>query len=43
LHAVRWIWGERIIMAWVLTFPGAALIGAAGWAFAHFLIQPLIH
>jgi PiT family inorganic phosphate transporter len=43
LHAVRWIWGERIIVAWVLTFPGAALIGAAGWAFAHFLIQPLIH
>jgi PiT family inorganic phosphate transporter len=42
-HAVRWIWGERIVVAWILTFPGAALIGAAGWAFAHFLIQPLIH
>ncbi len=42
-HAVRWICGERIVVAWVLTFPGAALIGAAGWALAHFLIQPLIH
>jgi PiT family inorganic phosphate transporter len=42
-HAVRWIWGEKIVAAWVLTFPGAALIGGAGFAFAHFAIQPFIH
>jgi inorganic phosphate transporter, PiT family len=42
-HAVRWIWGERIIVAWVLTFPGAALIGAAGYLLAHWGIQPFIH
>lgn len=42
-HAVRWIWGEKIVVAWVVTFPGAALIGAAGYAFAHFVIQPFIH
>ena len=42
-HAVRWIWGEKIVLAWVLTFPGAALIGAAGFALAHFAIQPFIH
>ncbi|HEY9125906.1 MAG TPA: inorganic phosphate transporter [Acidobacteriaceae bacterium] len=42
-HAVRWIWGERIVVAWVLTFPGAALIGAAGYYLAHFAIQPFIH
>ena len=41
-HSVRWIWGEKIVVAWVLTFPGAALIGAAGYAFAHFAIQPFI-
>jgi PiT family inorganic phosphate transporter len=29
-HAVRWIWGQRIVFAWILTFPGAALIGAVG-------------
>jgi PiT family inorganic phosphate transporter len=42
-HAVRWIWGEKIVVAWVLTFPGAALIGAAGYVVAHFAIQPFIH
>ncbi len=42
-HAVRWIWGEKIVVAWIVTFPGAALIGAAGYAFAHFAIQPFIH
>jgi PiT family inorganic phosphate transporter len=41
-HVVRWIWGEKIVVAWVLTFPGAALIGAVGYAFAHFAIQPLV-
>jgi PiT family inorganic phosphate transporter len=41
-HAVRWIWGEKIAMAWIVTFPGAALIGAGGYAFAHFAIQPFI-
>ena len=34
-HAVRWIWGEKIIVAWIVTFPGAALIGAAGYAIGH--------
>jgi PiT family inorganic phosphate transporter len=42
-HAVRWIWGEKIVVAWIVTFPGAALIGAAGYAFAHLAIEPFIH
>jgi inorganic phosphate transporter, PiT family len=42
-HAVRWIWGEKIVIAWVVTFPGAALIGAAGYALAHYAIEPFIH
>lgn len=41
-HAVRWVWGEKIVVAWIVTFPGAALIGAAGYEFAHFLIEPFI-
>jgi PiT family inorganic phosphate transporter len=41
-HAVRWIWGQKIVVAWVLTFPGAALVGAAGYELAHFAIQPFI-
>lgn len=43
LHAVRWIWGRRIVWAWVLTFPCAALIGALGYALAHLAIQPFVH
>jgi PiT family inorganic phosphate transporter len=41
-HAVRWIWGKRIVYAWVLTFPGAALIGAIGYWVAHFAIEPFV-
>src|SRR6201996_985808 len=41
-HAVRWIWGKKIVIAWIVTFPGAALIGAAGYAFAHFVLRPFI-
>jgi PiT family inorganic phosphate transporter len=31
VHAVRWIWARRVVYGWLLTFPGAALIGAAGY------------
>jgi len=37
-----WIWGEKIVVARVVTFPGAALIGAGGYALAHFAIEPSI-
>ena len=39
LSAVRWGITRRIVWAWVLTIPGAALFGAAIF---HFL-QPLLH
>jgi PiT family inorganic phosphate transporter len=42
VHSVRWIWGWRIVLAWILTFPGAALIGAGGYLLVHHLIQPLV-
>ncbi|QEE28189.1 inorganic phosphate transporter [Terriglobus albidus] len=42
-HAVRWVWGEKIVWAWVMTFPGAALIGALGYELAHWYVEPLIH
>jgi PiT family inorganic phosphate transporter len=41
-HAVRWIWGKKIAYAWIVTFPGAALIGAAGYAVTHLLVEPFI-
>lgn len=43
LHAVRWIWGKRITYAWIFTFPGAALIGAAGYFLAKTRIAPFVH
>jgi inorganic phosphate transporter, PiT family len=41
-HMVRWIWGRRIVIAWVLTFPGAGIIGAVGYWIAHFGVEPFI-
>ena len=41
-HAVRWIWGQRIVYAWVLTFPGAALIGVLGYWIGHHAIEPFV-
>jgi inorganic phosphate transporter, PiT family len=42
LHAVRWIWGKKIAWAWVLTFPGAGLIGAVSYLLAHWGLRPLV-
>lgn len=39
-RSVRWIWGERIIMAWILTIPLSALIGAASYKFVHVFVEP---
>lgn len=39
LTAVRWGVTQRIIWAWVLTIPGAALFGAAGYKLFEFLTQ----
>jgi PiT family inorganic phosphate transporter len=41
LHSVRWIWGQRIVVAWLLTFPCAGLIGATTYLLVHWTIQPL--
>ena len=39
LAAVRWGVTQRIVWAWMLTIPGAALIGAGSY---HFLVAPLL-
>ena len=39
VHAVRWIWARRVILGWILTFPGAALIGAAGYEIVHLIAR----
>jgi inorganic phosphate transporter, PiT family len=40
MRGVRWIWGEKIVMAWVLTLPFSALMGAAVYYFVHHAVQP---
>lgn len=37
LRAVRWIWGERIVVAWILTLPCSALMAAGMYYLVHLL------
>jgi PiT family inorganic phosphate transporter len=39
-RSVRWIWGQRIISAWVLTIPFSAMLGAVSYWLVHFTIEP---
>ena len=37
VRSVRWIWGQRIVMAWVLTIPCAAFVSAVTYGIIHLL------
>jgi inorganic phosphate transporter, PiT family len=39
VRSVRWIWGQRIIMAWVLTIPCAAFIAGITYLLTHRIIE----
>jgi PiT family inorganic phosphate transporter len=39
-RSVRWIWGQRIITAWVLTIPFSAALGAVSYWLVHFTLEP---
>jgi PiT family inorganic phosphate transporter len=41
VRSVRWIWGERIVVAWVLTVPCTAFVGAVMYMVAHWGVEPL--
>jgi PiT family inorganic phosphate transporter len=41
VRSVRWIWGQRIVLAWVLTLPCAAFISAVAYFFIHLLVRLL--
>jgi PiT family inorganic phosphate transporter len=41
VRSVRWVWGERIVMAWVLTLPCSAFIAAVAYLIISHTIQPL--
>jgi PiT family inorganic phosphate transporter len=42
VRAVRWIWGQRIVMAWVLTIPCSAFMAGVAWLLVHHLLEPFI-
>ena len=41
VRSVRWIWGQRIILAWILTIPCAAFMAGITYMLVHLLLQPL--
>jgi PiT family inorganic phosphate transporter len=40
VRSVRWIWGQRIVTAWMLTMPCAAFIGAVSYLLIHLALRP---
>lgn len=40
VRSVRWIWGQRIILAWVLTIPCSAFIAAVAYFIIHLTVEP---
>jgi inorganic phosphate transporter, PiT family len=42
VRSVRWIWGQRIVLAWILTIPCAAFMAAIAYLLIHFCLQPLL-
>jgi PiT family inorganic phosphate transporter len=42
VRSVRWIWGQRIVMAWILTIPCSAFMAAVAYVLIRALIAPLV-
>jgi len=42
VRSVRWIWGQRIVVAWILTIPCSAFMAAVGYMLVHWFIEPLV-
>jgi PiT family inorganic phosphate transporter len=43
VRSVRWIWGQRIVLAWILTLPCAAFMAMITYFIIHLTIEPLFH
>lgn len=41
VRSVRWIWGQRIVLAWVLTIPCAAFMAAMTYVVVHLVVEPM--
>ncbi|MEA2709226.1 MAG: inorganic phosphate transporter, PiT family [Phycisphaerales bacterium] len=40
VRSVRWIWGQRIVLAWILTIPCSAFMAAIAYLLIRVLIAP---
>src|SRR5262245_9004838 len=40
VRSVRWIWGQRIVLAWILTLPCSAFMAGIMYIAVHWLIEP---
>jgi inorganic phosphate transporter, PiT family len=40
VRSVRWIWGQRIVIAWVLTIPCSAFMAMIAYFLVHKLVEP---
>lgn len=40
VRSVRWIWGQRIVMAWILTLPCSAFMSGITYIIVHLLVEP---
>src|SRR3954471_17627492 len=43
MRNVRWIWGERILIAWILTIPCAAFMAGIAYLIIRWTLQPHFH
>jgi PiT family inorganic phosphate transporter len=41
VRSVRWIWGQRIVIAWILTIPCSAFLAGITYFIVHLLVEPL--
>jgi PiT family inorganic phosphate transporter len=42
VRSIRWIWGQRIVTAWVLTLPCAAFMAMITYMLIHWTVEPLL-
>ena len=40
VRSVRWIWGQRIVTAWILTIPCSAFLAAVTYFVVHLVVEP---
>lgn len=43
VRSVRWIWGERILIAWILTIPCSAFMAGIAYLIIRWTLQPYFH